>query len=99
MDQSPPPAPEALELKKSNMTKQKPQSSFAGVPMTNGKTVLDIPLIQQGTLTIGQYMMNMKIYLKQRLSLSFIHSHPENKVYKASKIVIYCVRTKDIILN
>ena len=55
------------------MTKQKPQSSFAGVPMTNGKTVLDIPLIQQGTLTIRQYMMSMKIYLQQRLSLSFIH--------------------------
>ena len=41
--------------------------------MTNGKTVLDIPLIQQVTLTIRQYMMSMKIYLQQRLPLSFIH--------------------------
>ena len=67
--------PGSPKIEKPTMTKQKPQSSFAGVPMTNGKTVLDIPLIQQVTLTIRQYMMSMKIYLQQRLPLSFIHLH------------------------
>ena len=62
------------------MAKQKPQSSFAGVTMTNSTTVLDILEIQQETHYQTVHDEHENIPATE--VFSFIHpfSHPGSKV-------------------
>ena len=62
------------------MPKQKPQSSFAEVPMTNSTTVLDIPEIQQETHYQTVHDEHENIPATE--VFSFIHplSHADSKV-------------------